>query len=134
MICSSIQFSSPDHGWEKWANFPHEKRRLLDMLDKYGIENAFFISGDMHYGELSAEKTPKGTPIWDLTSSGFNYFEAGEHYPNRNRVAIHDKSPNFGWVEIDWHADSTVVRLQVRTDAGVAAITKEVTFPVTKRG
>ena len=127
IIVSSTQFSPPDHKWEKWANFPHEKKRLISMIDKLGLKNVFFISGDMHYGELSAEKTPAGFQIFDLTSSGMNIFEPGKQYPNRNRIKIHDTSSNFGLITIDWKKP-VAVTLEVRDNKGAVAIKQDVQY------
>lgn len=128
IIVSSIQFSPPDHKWEKWANFPHEKKRLIEMIDKLALKNIFFISGDMHYGELSAEKTPVGFKIYDLTASGMNIFEPGKQYPNRNRIKIHDTSSNFGLIEIDWSKKPVAVSLQVRDNNAAVAIKQDVQY------
>jgi alkaline phosphatase D len=128
LIASSIQFASPEHPWEKWANFPIDKARILDLFDKYKIKNAFFISGDMHFGELSAEKTPGGFEVFDVTSSGMNFFENGTQYKNKNRIGIFDKSPNFGFIEIDWKKGAPKVSLQVRTDKGAVPIRHDVVY------
>lgn len=128
IIASSTQFCSPDHKWEKWANYPHEKKRMLDLLDKLSVKNAVFLSGDMHYGELSAEQTAAGTTVYDLTSSGMNFVENGTQYANKNRISLFDTKPNFGYVEIDWGtAGATKVSLQVRDDSGNTVISKDVT-------
>lgn len=126
IIASSTQFASPDHKFEKWANFPRERQRMLDLLDGLRLKNAVIISGDMHFGELSAEKTPQGVTLYDLTSSGLTHFEAGAQYPNRNRIAIHDKSANFGFIEINWDRSPPEVSLQVRDDAGRIVIRRDV--------
>jgi alkaline phosphatase D len=128
IIASSIQFSSPSHPYEKWSNFPHEKRRILELLDRLSIKNALFISGDMHFGELSCEKTPQGFTVFDLTSSGLNLFEPGAHYPNRNRLAIYDQSANFGFIEIDFERSPVMVSLQVRDDQGRIVIRHDIAY------
>ncbi|MGZ3712196.1 MAG: alkaline phosphatase D family protein, partial [Bdellovibrionota bacterium] len=86
VLGSSIQFTSSEHPWEKWANFPHEKARLMAMLDRLKVRNLLVISGDMHFGELSKESTKAGTPLYDFTSSGLNYFEPAAD-PNGKRVS-----------------------------------------------
>jgi alkaline phosphatase D len=128
IIASSTQFSSPDHKYEKWANFPREKERMLRLLDRLNIRNVLFISGDMHYGELSAETTPGGFTLYDLTSSGLNQHEPGVHLPNRNRIAIHDESANFGFVEIGWGNVPVSVSLQVRDAHGKTVIRRDVLY------
>lgn len=126
IIASSTQFVSSEHPWEKWANFPFEKARMHALIDRLGLKNLVFVSGDMHYGELSAEQTPGGYKLYDLSSSGMNYFEPGAHFPNRNRVAVHDTSANFGFVEIDW--EKRTASLEVRTDLGKTVIREEKQF------
>jgi len=128
LIASSTQFASPEHPWEKWSNYPNDRERMVKLIDDLKLRNLFFISGDMHYGELSAEKTPGGFEIWDLTSSGMNLFENGSQYKNSNRVALHDTSANFGFIEIDWQKDGPSVSLQVRTDKGASPIKQNVKF------
>lgn len=32
IIASSIQVLASHHGWESWANFPHERNRLLSLV------------------------------------------------------------------------------------------------------
>lgn len=42
------------------------------------------------------------------------------------RLAVHDRSPNFGLVEIDW--ERRVVSLQVRDDKGLTVLRHDVQF------
>jgi alkaline phosphatase D len=126
VIASTTQFSSSDHPWEKWANFPLEKARMLALLDRLNVRNAVIISGDMHFAELSAEKTPGGFMLYDITSSGMNFYEPGVQFQNRNRIAIHDTSPNFGMVEFTWEKSRVIVSLQARNDKGETVIRKDI--------
>lgn len=127
ILASSSQFVSAEHGWEKWANFPFEKARLIKMIDDLRINNLLVISGDMHFGELSMETTPGGFKLYDLTSSGLNKFEPAKDIPNSARLGIYDSGPNFGMVTIDW--ETLNVTLEVRSDKGLPVIKKDVQFP-----
>ena len=98
---------------------------MIKFLDDNEIDNTIFISGDMHYGELSSEKTPSGTVLYDLTSSGMNLSEPGWHFPNKNRIDLYDKSANFGLIEVDWKEDKIAVSLQVRDHKGKIRIQRE---------
>lgn len=127
ILGSSIQFASSEHPHEKWANFPHEKTRLLDLVDKQRINNLFVLSGDMHFGELSMEKTGKGVEIFDLTASGLNRFEEiAKDNPNSKRIKAHDKSVNFGLVTIEWDHQPPRVKLEVRDKKGACVIKHKV--------
>lgn len=126
LLGSSIQFASDEHRWEKWANFPLEKARLLKMIDTKGIDNLSVLSGDMHFGELTPERTPQGRVIYDLTSSGLNRFEAAAQFPNSRREMAYDRSENFGLLTI--HRESLV--LAVCDREGVVRFSKTLLLPV----
>lgn len=106
ILGSSIQFAARDHRWEKWSNFPGDKLRMLDLIDRLNINNMVVISGDMHFAELSQETTPNGRLIYDFTSSGLNHFDSAVNIPNGNRLKIYDQGENFGCLEIDWRRKS----------------------------
>ena len=78
LILSSIQVVSDDHRFEKWGNFPHERRRLFTLIRDTGAQGVVFLSGDRHTGELSrldparepnGEALDPGYPLYDITSS-----------------------------------------------------------------
>lgn len=132
ILGSSIQFASEEHKWEKWANFPHEKARLLTMLDRLRVRNLLVISGDMHFGEISREATPAGQPVYDFTSSGLNYAEPAEE-GNGKRVALFDTAPNFGLVTVDWTKKPVTVSLDLRDERGNSQIRKRFSLPAGSR-
>jgi alkaline phosphatase D len=130
VLGSSVQFTSEEHPWEKWANFPHEKARLMRLLDQLKINNLLVISGDMHFGELSTETTPAGTRLYDFTSSGLNYYEYAAD-GNGKRVALFDRAPNFGLVTVDWAHTPPQVSLELSDDKNVTRIQKQFLLPAT---
>ncbi len=85
IIGSSIQFSHEYNGWESWTNFPNELLKMVSLIQETRANGVVFISGDVHWGELSVLKPPGGYPIYDLTASGIN--QDWDHVePNGNRV------------------------------------------------
>ena len=46
-IFSSIQIIATDHRFEKWSNFPNERVKLFELLEKFNDKTIFF-SGDRH--------------------------------------------------------------------------------------
>ena len=62
-----------------------------------------FISGDVHYGELSIERSDSLYPIHDLTSSGITQSWSKDS-GNGNRIGEAVVDNNFGMIEIDWDA------------------------------
>lgn len=100
LIGSSVQFAADGSGWECWSNFPRERARLIELMRKTGAEGVVFISGDMHYAELSSVDVDGGYPLWDATSSGLT--EVWDiPTPNRNRRSTVMAELNFGMIDIE---------------------------------
>jgi len=116
LIGSSIQVVADEHPFEKWANFPHERERLLNLLNETKAAGVIFLTGDRHLAELSLLKPEKGYPLYDLTSSGLNMGNRNWRgiEKNSHRVATMTHGDNFGMVLIDWQNLDPVIRLQIR--------------------
>ncbi|MEM1443174.1 MAG: alkaline phosphatase D family protein [Verrucomicrobiota bacterium] len=118
IIMSSIQFLPQDHAWERWENFPRERKRLLDMLKAFKTGPILIVSGDRHMGEIMELSTEDpfspGFPIYEITSSGLTNAGGGKKgEPNRHRVSpTNFQSRNFGLVTIDWAEKSLLLELR----------------------
>lgn len=102
LIGSSIQFISSEHQWEKWANFPIERDRLLRLIEELNLRNVMFLSGDMHFGEVSKQTLRNGYELLDITASGLNRAEPAGDIHNPHRVDIFDREDLFGMVTLNW--------------------------------
>lgn len=100
IIGSSTQFGISFNGYEAWANFPYERERMLDIISKTKANGVIFISGDVHYGEVSKYFSSKTYPIFDLTSSGLTQ---SWHFatPNSNRIGGPVMENHYGVVRIN---------------------------------
>ncbi len=110
IICSSTQFGISYNGYEAWANFPHEREKMIDLIERTKAKGVIFISGDVHYGELSKFINEKTYPIFDLTSSGLTQtwdFAT----PNSKRIAGPVMENHYGQLLIDFKTQ--MVRLQI---------------------
>ncbi len=102
LVASSVQFSSSYHGFESWRLFPHQRKKFQELLKETGAEHLFFVSGDMHYSEVSRlDDDPAGYPIYDFTASGINTSWPPEGNQNRVPGKVYG-DPNTGLIEIDW--------------------------------
>ena len=99
IICSSTQFATAYNGYETWANFPHEQERMKMLIKKTKANGVMFISGDVHYGELSKQPNPGAYDLYDLTSSGLTE-EWKFACPNQFRVGKPVRDNHFGMIEI----------------------------------
>ena len=53
VLISSIQILTTNPVVESWGHFPIAKRNFLNLLGKLDPKNLIFLSGDVHYGEIS---------------------------------------------------------------------------------
>lgn len=115
ILGSSIQFISEFSGAEAWANFPHEKRRLLELIAKTDACSLIVISGDRHWAELSRLDRPGNYPLYDLTSSALTQVHPrGTPTPNIYRDGPTWHQPNVGMITINWKskpAPSVILQL-----------------------
>ncbi len=51
------------------SNFVEERAKIISEIDKYGIKNVVFLTGDRHHSEISKVKSNSGLTLYDITSS-----------------------------------------------------------------
>ena len=102
IIGSGIQVLPRQHKFEKWANFPFERNRLLTLLDSLGIQPCILLSGDRHIAEISQSQGSKNhVPIYEVTSSGLTHsWEEFECELNDVRVSPLITQRNIGCINI----------------------------------
>jgi phosphodiesterase/alkaline phosphatase D-like protein len=127
ILGSSIQFISEFSGAEAWANFPHEKRRLLNLIADANARGIIIVSGDRHWAELSRLDRIGLYPLYDLTSSALTQVHPrGTPTPNRFRDGPTYHQPNMGLILIDWEPRPAVT-LQLLDENGSIKIEKRIT-------
>lgn len=116
ILVSSIQVIPNQHCFEKWANFPYERERLLDLIASTGANGVVLVSGDRHLGEISRLDDPRlPYPLYELTASGLNSAGAREGETNRFRVSPENvRLDHFGTIRIDWKQNPPGIRLELR--------------------
>lgn len=102
LLVSSIQVISEEHGFEKWANFPHERERLLNLIKKNKIKNLLLVSGDRHLSEFSKIKLEKKNYLMDITASGLNKGSQLLNETNKHRIGSAVLEPNYVQLDIDY--------------------------------
>ena len=123
LIGSSLQVLADFPGWEGWSLFARDQQRLIDLIRRKRANGVIFLSGDMHYAELSKLDVNVPYTLWDLTSSGLTESWPAAT-PNANRVSDVIREPNFGLIEIDWQGAQTTVTLSVMDQRGTRRIEK----------
>lgn len=116
IIGCGIQFIHDEHAFEKWANFPLARKRLLELLTQIKPAKTMLISGDRHISEVSKMDLPGlGYPLYDFTSSGLTHAYAGNTTePNRFRVSPLVNQRSFGLLRIDWASATPKITMEAR--------------------
>ena len=98
IIVSSIQFLPIGHGWESWNNFPHERKKLINMIDKASLNQTLVISGDRHRGGIYKFKTATDKVISEVTSSSLNASFPNEEEYGPLRIGNTFIEENYGLI------------------------------------
>ncbi len=112
IIATSTQYAHEYNGWESWNNFPHEHKRMSDLIKKTKASGVIFLSGDVHWGELSKRSIEGAYPIYDITSSGITQ-TWDKPQPNKYRLGAVVMENNYGMLEIDWDQPDPEIRFSI---------------------
>lgn len=111
LICSGSQFSIEYNGYEAWANFPHEQKRMLELIKSAKANGVLFLTGDVHYAEISRLEEPGLYPIYDVTASGItSTWDFATQ--NKNRIEGPVMDNHYGLLTIEWTKDP-VIKMEV---------------------
>ncbi len=125
VFATSIQLGHEYNGWESWTNFPRELMRMVKLIQTTRANGVVFISGDVHWGEISVLQPDDCYPIHDITASGLNR-DWDQLEPNRNRHGEACMDFHFGMIEVDWSSSSPTVDLRIHDMTGRARARKRV--------
>jgi alkaline phosphatase D len=129
LLVSGYPVVPTELGRDAWGNFPLERQRLFDLIEETGANGAIFLSGDVHFSEIS--RSDEGPyPMLDFTSSPLAAPGVGnESLTNSRRVSDTYAQENFGLVEIDWEAEtSPLVAFRVMDIDGSEVMRHEVSL------
>jgi alkaline phosphatase D len=106
--------------WEGWGDSPHERERLLRLIREMRVPGVVFVSGDMHFAELTRatdDASALGYPTYDLTPSGLDQIEFDgvlDDWVNPGRVGeLLNKPRKHGMVEVDWAPADPEIHLEI---------------------
>jgi alkaline phosphatase D len=115
-----VQDYDISEAWEGWGDSPIERERLFRLVRELGIPGVIFVSGDMHFAELTRhpdDAAALGYPTYDLTPSGLDQIEfdgVEDDWINPNRVGeLLNSYQKHGMVEIDWEPADPEIHLEI---------------------
>lgn len=120
IIASSLQFGHEYNGYESWTNMPHEQANFIDLIAKTKANGVVFISGDVHWGEISKMETTNTYPLYDVTSSGITQTWTSTE-PNKNRVGNVIVQNNIGLLEIFYKDQDPLIKLNLYDKNGIVS-------------
>ena len=131
IIASSIQVLATEHCFEKWANFPLERQRLLDLIADTGAHGVVLVSGDRHLAEISRLDRGLPYPLYELTTSGLNSAQpstspAADEVNSLRLEGGNVLQDNFGTIQLAQRAGEFILRLQIRDVTGALVQEQEV--------
>jgi len=121
IVMSSNQFGITYNGYEAWANVPIERNRMITIIKQTQANGIVFISGDVHWAEISKQEVENGYPLFDITSSGITQ-EWNSTEPNDNRIGEPFRSNNAGIIEVDWEQEDPIIEFKIIDVNGVIAL------------
>ncbi len=102
IVCSSIQVLATKHRFEKWANHPKERERLINLLKPHAL-STLIISGDRHVGYVLSDKD---SGLDEITASSLN--QGGTPTPDDLAEPTNTDKPiggvNYGRISILWES------------------------------
>ncbi|NNE25290.1 MAG: alkaline phosphatase family protein [Saprospiraceae bacterium] len=130
LIVSSIQFLPENQIYEKWANFPNSKRRMLVLTERFSHNNLIFLSGDRHISEISY-LPQEINDLTEITSSGLTHSWEDCDEENNLRVSPLITQTSFGLLKMDWGQDSFRLKAQLISTTGEILYTHDLgEFPI----
>jgi alkaline phosphatase D len=121
IICSSIQFGHEYNGWESWTNLPSEQRKMVETIRAAMADGVIFISGDVHWGEISRRQFDGIYPLYDVTASGITQ-DWHNTEPNEFRVGPVFRTNHFGMLDIEWELADPKITMQIVDVSGAIQV------------
>lgn len=103
-ICAGVQVLC-EGGFENFRKYPREFDYLMKFISENKIEGLIFMSGDVHYSEVSRVERFGEYPLYDFTISPLTSFPINFFSDNKYRIdnTKHNEH-NFG--EVSFSGDS----------------------------
>ncbi len=116
VIASGLQVLPMDHKYEKWANYPSSRNRLLKTLQKDHLKNVLILSGDRHHHEISKYIREGQNDLIEVTSSGLTHSSGFLKYEkNRYREGQLYAGKGYGLLKFNWHEGKEEVDISVNS-------------------
>ncbi|PJJ48115.1 alkaline phosphatase D family protein [Hymenobacter chitinivorans] len=127
IIGGGIQFLPQQHPYEKWANFPAARQRLLSLLVTSRAKGVVLLSGDRHIGEVSKiTLAGRAQPIYEVTASGLTHSATqNAEEPNQYRVGPLVNQKHYGLLRFRQQGKKLLATALLKGEDGRAFFSQE---------
>lgn len=112
IVVSSIQLIATEHPFEKWANFPRERERFLQLVAKTKPKNLLVLSGDRHMGSFARTEIKGWGTLYDITASSINRPSSLPPEMDPSYLVPSYNQENFGLAQIDWRKKTLTLEIR----------------------
>lgn len=125
------QFLSTSETFESYSNygFEEERQHIIDFIHQNDLTNVIFLTGDVHFSEISVLQTEDEPTIWDLTSSPLNSGVNTYAHEKQNSLRIPESvimDRNFARVHITGSANNRVLQIVYYNSVGEQLFSYEI--------
>lgn len=119
LVAVGSQVLNNDKKYENFSNYEAERQYLLNEIERRGIKNIIFLTGDRHSTSLSKLENASGYVVYDLTISPLR--SKAYDMKDDNALIMPEtivNTQNFGVLDITGKPGNRVLRMSVYNEAG----------------
>ncbi|MBM4178124.1 MAG: alkaline phosphatase family protein [Ignavibacteria bacterium] len=116
LVAVGSQFLSDNKRREGFEKSPEERQRILDLITRNNVSGVMFMSGDVHFAELSRLDREGTYPIYEITSSplssGLNtspVYRANSYHVAGTEFIGH----NFGHITVSGQRGKRILTIRI---------------------
>ena len=129
IVAVGSQFLSDNKRREGFERSPEERQKIIDLITRNNIPGVIFMSGDVHFAELSKLDRDGTYPLYEITSSplsaGLNsspLFRANSHSVPGTEFVGH----NFGHISVSGQRGKRILTMRIVDATGKDVWVREI--------
>ena len=126
VILSSIQILATEHPYEKWANFPLERKRLLNLISLVSHDKTVVaVSGDRHRAGIY-----RNNHFVEITASSLN--KPGSKDSETDKLLIDKIFPEINYGILDIEPEKNKITVSIHNRDGLVLNSHIIELPLEK--
>tara|TARA_A100000164_G_C21201282_1_gene449534 strand:- start:80 stop:496 length:417 start_codon:yes stop_codon:yes gene_type:complete len=126
VILSSIQILATEHPYEKWANFPLERKRLLNLISLVSNDKTIVVvTGDRHRAGIY-----RNNNFVEITASSLN--KPGSKNSESDQLLIGKTFPEINYGILDIEPKKNKITVSIHNRDGFVLNSQTIKLPLKK--